>query len=434
MKTLWNTKVKRRSFLKITGAAAGAGVLGASSFGVPAFAKERKLSILKGSIFPGPIEDNTIKALAAEWTKQSGVKVVVESIPVNTLQAKVSTAIELGVGQDLFFVVHNWPHLYADALLDVSDIAEELGNKYDGYYDAPKRCSMVDGVWRGVPYNILPNVQTYRKDWFDEVGATTFPDTWKEFRAVGKKLKAKGRPFGQALGHSLGDPNSFVYAFLWSFGGKEIADDGKTFILDSSETHKALEFMVGMWNDAFFPGGIAWDDTSNNRAYHGGQISCTLNGSSIYWVAREKFPDLAKVTYQAPHPRGPAGCFHFNLQVQHVIPKYNKNPEVAKEFIRFLMDEPQYSRWMDAVLGYYTGPTRYWENHPVWDKLPKMKAVRDAGKVGGMPGYAGPPNRAAAEVLSKYLLIDMFARCCKGEPITKVIKWAADEMKKSYQA
>ena len=99
-----------------------------------------------------------------------------------------------------------------------------------------------------------------------------------------------------------------------------------------------------------------------------------------------------------------------------------------------MMDDAQYSRWMDAVLGYYTGPNPYWEKHPVWEKEPKMQAVREAGKVGKMPGYAGAPTRGAAEVLSKYLMVDLFARVCKGDPIDQVIKWAAKEMKKSYGA
>ena len=38
---------------------------------------------------------------------------------------------------------------------------------------------------------------------------------------VGKKLKAKGRPIGQTLGHTFGDSPTFSYPFLWSFGGKE---------------------------------------------------------------------------------------------------------------------------------------------------------------------------------------------------------------------
>ena len=66
------------------------------------------------------------------------------------------------------------------------------------------------------------------KGLFDEVGATKFPETWTEYREVGKKLKAKGRPIGQTLGHTFGDSPTFTYPFLWSHGGKEVEADGKT--------------------------------------------------------------------------------------------------------------------------------------------------------------------------------------------------------------
>ena len=48
--------------------------------------------------------------------------------------------------------------------------------------------------------------------------------------------------------------------------------------------------MVDFWKDAHDEGGLAWDDTSNNRAFLAGTISATLNGASIYLLAKGK-PD-----------------------------------------------------------------------------------------------------------------------------------------------
>ena len=60
--------------------------------------------------------------------------------------------------------------------------------------------------------------------------------TWDEYREVGKKLKAKGKPIGQALGHSFGDPPTFAYPFLWDFGGAETDKSGKKVTLNSKGT------------------------------------------------------------------------------------------------------------------------------------------------------------------------------------------------------
>ena len=70
-------------------------------------------------------------------------------------------------------------------------------------------------------------MNAYRKSWFDEVGYSKYPETWDEYRDAGKKLKAKGHPIGQALGHSFGDPPTFAYPLMWSFGGNEVDESGK---------------------------------------------------------------------------------------------------------------------------------------------------------------------------------------------------------------
>ena len=94
-----------------------------------------------------------------------------------------------------------------------------------------------------------------------------FPETWDEYRDVGKKLKANGHPIGQTLGHTFGDAPGFWYPYLWSWGGKEVEADGKTVVLNSKETLELVKFAVGFWKDACDEGGLAWDDTSNNRAF-----------------------------------------------------------------------------------------------------------------------------------------------------------------------
>ncbi len=428
-------KLERRTFLKLAGIAAGVGLAGAPSaaFAAPAFPKGTKLQILKGAIFPGTLEDDETLRLAGEFKKQSGIEVTIESLPPNDLQARTTTHIELRTGPDIIFMIHNWPHLYESGLVDVSDVAEELGSKYGGYYTDTKTHSFVKGRWLAVPYNILANAHSYRTDWFGEVGVKKFPDTWDEYRRVAKLLKAKGHPFGQALGHSFADPPTFVYPLLWSFGGKELEADGKTVAIDSKETVAALEFMAGAWKDGFDEGGLAWDDTSNNRAFLGNQLACTLNGASIYIVAKREFPDLAKKIWQAPNPAGPKGRFHFNTTVEAAILKSSKNVDAAKAFLRWLMDRPQYTQWMSAVAGYFTGPTRAWEDHPIWQKEPVMAAIRDAAKHGQVPGYMGPPSRAASEAVSKYIVVDMFAKAVSGESPKKIAQWAATELRQVYK-
>ena len=113
---------------------------------------------------------------------------------------------------------------------------------------------------------------TNRKSWFADIGHTDgkSPETWEAYIAAGKKLKAKGRPFGQTLGHTFGDAPAFWYPYLWSWGGKEVEADGKTVVLNSQATVESVKFAVSAWKDAYDEGGLAWDDTNNNRAFLSG--------------------------------------------------------------------------------------------------------------------------------------------------------------------
>jgi hypothetical protein len=49
-------------------------------------------------------------------------------------------------------------------------------------------------------------------------------------------------------------------------------------------------------------------------------------------------------------------------------------------------------------------------------------------------GYAGPPNQKAAEVQTKYIIIDMYAKAIQGMDAGASVKAAHDELVKIYGA
>jgi multiple sugar transport system substrate-binding protein len=427
--------MNRRAFLRAagvaTGAAAAAGIPGiVAAQKAPSFPKGTKLNILEWVSFV-PASDVEFKRLAAEFAKLAGIEVTVDLINMNDLNPRIASAIETKAGPDIIMMISNWPHLYADGLADVGDVAEEIAKRDGAYYEHNKMVSVVNGVWKAVPLCSVPSTWAYREDWFKEAGASKFPETWDEWRKVGVALKKKGHPMGQAFGHSLGDPNNWAYSITWGFGGTEIDKAGKV-VINSKETLEAVKFTVAVWKDCLDEGGLAWDDSSNNRAYLAGTISATINGASIYFVAKRQFPDIAKVTGHAQMPKGPGGRF-YNIGGQgRAVMKYSKNQQVAKEFLRWFMDRPQYDKWMAANDGYTVGPTPYWEKHPLWEKDPKLVPFKEAVKLGRWPGYPGVPNRKSSEALVKYILVDMYAQAIKGMKAEDAVKWAESELKKAY--
>ncbi len=428
----------RRSFLKGAAATAGAATLGGipgilAAAQAPAYPKGTKLHLLTRLNF-FPAADKIFLAQAEEFGKQMGVEVQVERIGQNDIVTRTTAAIVSQSGADIIILHNNFPHLVADGLADVSDVAEEIGKQQGGYYDLFRADAYVGNRWLGVPHVSLSTAMNYREDWLKEAGYTKFPDTWEELREVGKKLKSMGHPVGQAFGHSENDPNTYSYSLMWSYGGMEVEKDGKTVVLDKKGTLEAIKLNTTMWKECFDEGGLSWDDSSNNRAFLAGSISITTNGASIYFQARDKFPDIYKVMNHAPHPRGPAGRFYHLPVHSSSVMKHSKNQKLAKEFIRYYMAKEQYDKWFDLMGGYGQAPTKLWYDHPAWTRDPKLIPFRDPIKDARAPGYAGAPSRKASEALTKYIILDMFAKAIQGTSPEDALKWATDELKKIYSA
>ena len=435
----------RRKFLKLT----GAGALAAKTGGIaavlagaqaPAYAQGSSVHWLRWNDFVPASDEVLKKVLAPAAAKALGISLNIETINGNDVQARTTSAIQSGSGPDVICGLNNWPQLYAESVANVDDVAEAIGKAQGGFYQESIAVAHDSKRWLGVPWCVLGAMIVYRKSWFADVGHPKFPETWEDYRAVGKKLKAKGRPIGQTLGHTFGDAPTFSYPYLWSWGGKEVEKNGKTVVLNSKATVESVKFMTAFWKEAHDEGGLAWDDTNNNRAFLSGTISATLNGASIYLLARGKpeqyldekgqpiFHDLA----HAPLPKGPAGRFGYHLPMTNMLMGYSKNQKAAKEFLRWITSKEVYQKWFDSQQGYSVGATTIWEKDPLWKKDPVMLPFQAAARAGHFPGYAGPADRKAAEGLSKYLVTDMYAKAVQGMPAEEAVKWADGEFRKIH--
>jgi multiple sugar transport system substrate-binding protein len=432
-------RITRRRFLQYSGATGMAGIL--ASHRAPVFAQANTVHILRWNDFV-PAADKVLREVfAPEVQKALGIKLNVETVNANDIPARSTSAIQSGNGPDIIMLLNNYPHLYASAAVDVSAVANEVAKAQGGIYGANEQLNRVGGKWVAMPWSVVPVCIAYRKSWFAEVGAKSFPKTWQEYQAVGKKLKAAKRPIGQTLGNTFGDAPTFTYPFLWSFGGQEVDAKGKV-VLDSKETLESVRFMTQFWKDAHDEGGLAWDDSNNNRAFLSGDISASANGASIY-VAALNGADKFKTDKGAPlhtdiaHavlPSGPKGQHAYHTAFNHMVMKYSKNAKGAIEFLRWAHRKENYEKWFTAQKGFAVGPTKVWEDHAMWKQDPVMAPFRTAPQLQKrLMGYQGQPNQKAAEAWNKYIVTVMYARACSGQmKPEEAVKWAAGELGKIY--
>jgi multiple sugar transport system substrate-binding protein len=435
--------MKRRTFLKAVGAGVAAtgieGILTAQR--APAFAQASTVHILRWNDFV-PAADKVLREVyAPEVQKALGIKLNIETINANDLPARATAAIQSGGGPDIIMLLNNYPHLYASAAVDVGDVADEIGKAQGGIYDPMAQLNKVGAKWVSLPWSVVPALVAYRKSWFEQAGIKEFPKTWQAYHEAGKKLKAMKRPIGQTLGNTFGDAPTFTYPLLWSFGGQEVDAKGKV-VLESKETIESVRFMTQFWKDAHDEGGLAWDDTNNNRAFLSGEISASLNGASIYVAAfrdpekfkTEKGAPLHTDILHAPLPAGPKGAHAYHTAFNHMVMGYSKNAKAAKDFLRWAHRKENYEKWFVVQKGFATGPTRAWENHAMWSQdavmLPFKTAPRGQSR---LMGYAGQPDKKAAEAWNKYLVTVMYAQAASGKmKPEESVKWAAAELRKIY--
>jgi multiple sugar transport system substrate-binding protein len=430
------SNIKRRDFLKLSaGLAAGAAgpmiwVKDAHAQWNNAPEKGAKLRVLRWSRFVQGDIDQYMKNVQA-FTAKYGIEVRVDNESWEDVRPKAAVAANTGAGPDIILGTNDDANLYPEKLVDVTDLANYLGKKYGGWYPACEAYLRPDGKkWIGIALGAAGSMMVYRESQLKAAGFDSFPKDTDGFLKMMKALKEKGTPGGFALGHATGDANTWCHWVVWAFGGKMVDKSGKV-VLDSPETIKALEYSKELYS-TFVPGTLSWLDPSNNKVFLDGQISVTNNGISIYYAAKtSKDPNIQKLAADINHatyPVGPSGSgAAFHLFLNQMIFKYTKYPKAAKEFIRFMMEEEQYGKWMQASIGYVAHPLAAYAKNPIWTEDPKHLPYRDAVKELRPAGYDGKLGYASAGALADFIIVDMVAEAASGN---KTPKEAAERAQK----
>jgi len=399
--------------------------------------KGAKLRVLRWKRFVQGDED-AYNANVKKFEDKYGIEVKLDAEGWEDVRPKAAVAANTGAGPDIILSTNDDANLYPDKLLDMTDVAEYLGKKYGGWYPACETYMRPDGKhWIGVPLGGTGSMMVYRGSMVKAAGFDTFPKNTNDFLKMFQALKAKGTPGGMALGHATGD-SGWTQWLMWAFGG-QLVDKNNKVVIDSPQTAKALEYGKELYA-TFIPGTLSWLDPNNNKAFLDGQVSVTNNGISIYYAAKNatdpKVKELASDIQHANFPIGPVGVpTEYHLFFNQMVFKHTKYPKAAKEFVRFMMEEPQYGPWMQAAGGYISQPLRAYEKNPVWTVDPKNTPYRDCVKNMRPAGYAGKLGTASAGALADFIVQDMVAEAVSGSKTPKeAMARARERAERLYKA
>lgn len=417
----------RRDFLLSTATVAAASALGANAFAADApklkYTPEKgaKLRVLRWKRFVQGDEEMWT-ANTRKFTQMTGVEVRVDNEGWEDVRPKAAVAANVGTGPDIVLGWFDDPQQYPDKLVEMTDIATDLGNRHGGWYNVCQKYGMHNGKWIALPLGIIGNALVYRESHIKAVGFDAMPKDTAGFLKLCQALKAKGTPPGFALGKAVGDGNNWAHWLLWSHGGKLVDDKGNV-VVNSPETIASLEYARQLYQ-TFVPGTLSWQDPSNNKAFLDGQISLTANGISVYYAAKQspdpKLQEMAKDIQHARFPIGPVGKPTELMQfTQMMLFKHCKYPDAARAYMQFMLEPEQYNPWMKAAIGYVSQPLREYESNPVWTEDPKHTVYRDGGSIMLDHGYSGPLGLASAAVMADYVVLDMVAEAASGAKTPK---------------
>src|SRR5260221_10870328 len=163
---------KRRDFLKATAGVAVGSMLGtgATLFAPDAHAQQykavpekgAKLRVLRWKRFVQGDED-AWAANTKKFTEQTGIEVRVDAEGWEDVRPKAAVAANVGSGPDIIISTMEDAHMYPEKLVDVSDGANHLGNKYGGWDEMAQADGMSDKKWEPITRGAARTAAAYRQ-------------------------------------------------------------------------------------------------------------------------------------------------------------------------------------------------------------------------------------------------------------------------------
>jgi multiple sugar transport system substrate-binding protein len=424
--------VTRRSFLGLAGrGAAGASLLSlASATPAPAQLKGTSLRILTWSHFI-PAYDVWLDEFAKKWGDANGVRTRIDHIPHLELPARFAAEFAAGAGHDLMQMNGQiFTAQYHKNLIDFSELAGALEKKYGKWMESSKSAAQVNGAWYAIPDFFIAIPVLWRKDLFASVGLSE-PKTWEDLHNAARLLKAKGHPTGMQFSH-CNDANHNWRALMYCFGVKETDPTGQNVAIDSKEMREALRFAKALYDDGMTAEVFSWDDASDNR-YLASGVGCWIHDAiSAFRTTQDTNPKVFEQTFIVPEAAGPGGTVNVGEPVIWAAWKFGKNPQAAKDFITAIVDAQKEA--MAASRGYnmpfLTG--QYSKNMPGLGGDAKLSVLQEVNKITAFFGHPGPMAPPAQEVLTTFIVPDMFTRVARGATIDDTMKWGVGEIRRIY--
>ena len=436
-------KVSRRRF--VGGTAALSTALVAAPFVRGAYAAG-KLTIGFWDHWVPNANDATQK-LVNEWADKEKVEVQLDFITTQGNKLLLTGAAESQAksGHDILAHTSFSPARYADQMVPVNDLMDELVKANGAVNGTVEYLGKVGGKWLAIPATVGSQIKgpCTRIDLLKKhagidiqamypAGAPPKADDWNlaTFLKAAEACHKGGNPFGIGVG-TTGDNVDTIGAFFHAHGAMLVNAKGEITV-KSDPVRQTLEYYKKLM--AFLPPDVAaWDDASNNKYLISGQGSLIMNPPSAWAVAKRDNLKVAEQCWTFPSPKGPKGRFEPGLSFYWGIWKWSKNAAAAKSLLAHLSEKSSIEKMVAASGGYDIPGFSGLRDFKTWTEVgPPVGTVynyppkgEQIVSIAGAPAPVGIAN----QIYTQATMTKMIAKCTQGgESVAKAIDWAASEL------
>jgi multiple sugar transport system substrate-binding protein len=367
------SRLSRRSVLRGSVSLAAAATLGCP-YVANAAAKTATVWWVQGFVRE---EDESFNRMVADYEKMTGNTIEASLVPFAPLMQKIVSALTSGDVPDV--LTHDIAdqavvpqNAWNDRLVDLTDVVDTqkahyhptalLASQY--YNNVTKKRSFYYAPYKTavLPFHIWNSL--VEKAGFKMADAPkTWDAFWDFFKPMQKELRGKGMRGLYALGlqpttTGPADGNNTFHHFMIAYGGNGIVTaDGRPHLDDPQVKEaviKALTYICTAYKEGYVPpGALSWNDADDNNAFHAKQMIMDLDGTISTEVAlfhkKEEYDDIVTMALPLdnagkpiPAELGVTGAF---------IPKGAKNVEVAKDFIKYVIQPKVANEYLKQGLG-----------------------------------------------------------------------------------
>lgn len=383
------------------------------------------------------VEDYFLEALQTmigEYeTANPNVKINLVNIPWGEIFPKFVSAIETGAVPDIALanVVYGGTLNRLGALDPLDDIIGSLGGEQ---FFAESAANFVAMNKQNGSFFAFPNVQNsvvlwYRKDLLQSAGLAV-PTTWDELLAAAEALTKDG-VYGILTTASKSHVTDQGFYSLMLSNGAEALDHetGTEVVFDSPATVEALEFYKSL--SAFSPPGASgYDRPEAQAAMTTGRIAMFVYGSWLGGALQAAGDEVFGQFGAAAVPtKGGKGAFMGNSA--YVAFKNGKNVAQGKDFIKFLMQDENYIRFLVTNPPGYIPVTRTAWDNPLYrddERIVAYQEVIEASRAGLADAWINfVPSPKAGELEGVHVLSDVVAPVLLGDTDSQIAVAAGAE-------